>query len=125
MMVVDTSAWIEWIIFTPVAARFVGDFPSRKNCIVPTIVQLELSKWLKREEKDPNDFVKTIGYTNQCHVVSLDTRLALGAAAMHRQYRLATADAVIYATAVHLGAQLLTCDAHFKELPQVLYYAKT
>ena len=34
------------------------------------------------------------------------------------------ADAIIYATAVAAGADLLTCDAHFAKLPRVIYVAK-
>ena len=31
---------------------------------------------------------------------------------------------MIYATAVHLNAVLVTCDAHFDGLPLVHYFAK-
>ena len=34
------------------------------------------------------------------------------------------ADAIIYATALAMGADLLTCDAHFAKLPRVVYLAK-
>lgn len=44
---------------------------------------------------------------------------------MHREYGLATADAVVYATARRQGAELLTCDAHFKGLPGVALFAKS
>ena len=46
------------------------------------------------------------------------------AADLHRQYKLATADAIVYATALDNGADLLTCDAHFERLPSVLYFSK-
>lgn len=39
--------------------------------------------------------------------------------------KLATADAIVYATARNQGAELLTCDAHFKGLPDVALFAKT
>ena len=35
------------------------------------------------------------------------------------RFELATADAVIYATAIEFGADLLTCGAHFDGLPEV------
>ncbi|MCK9511361.1 MAG: PIN domain-containing protein [Pigmentiphaga sp.] len=44
---------------------------------------------------------------------------------MHREHKLATADAIVYATARHQGAELLTCDAHFADLPNVALFAKT
>jgi predicted nucleic acid-binding protein len=55
----------------------------------------------------------------------LDTAIALLAAELHREYRLAIADAIVYATARHQDAQLLTCDAHFKGLPDVVLFTKT
>lgn len=54
----------------------------------------------------------------------MDTRIALLAADLHRQYKLATADAIVYATAQEHGADLLTCDAHFEKLPGVVYFKK-
>ena len=97
--------------------------PAREHCIVPTIVQLELSKWLLRERgEDEADVV--IAYTQKCQVWPLDTTTALRAAELHREYKLATADAIVYASALLSGAQLLTCDAHFDGLPQVHWVKK-
>ena len=55
---------------------------------------------------------------------ALDTAIALRAADLHRQYKLATADAIVYATAQQRGAELLTCDAHFDGLPDVAFFGK-
>lgn len=33
-------------------------------------------------------------------------------------------DAIVYATAVDQGAELLTCDAHFEKLPGVVFFRK-
>ena len=124
MRVVDTSAWIEWLIDSTLRVRLVGEMPDRIQCIVPTMVQLELAKWLTRERgEEVADQV--LAYTQKCVVANLDTRIALRAADLHRQYKLATADAVVYATAQEMGADLLTCDAHFEGLPGVAYVAKT
>ncbi|MBC7481274.1 MAG: type II toxin-antitoxin system VapC family toxin [Rhizobacter sp.] len=121
MRVVDTSVWIEWLIGSPLGRKLVREIPDRSECIVPTIVQLELSKWLLRESgEDQADQV--IAYTQKCIVVPLDTPLALLAAELHRQHKLATADAIVYATAQAHGAELLTCDAHFAKLPAVAYF---
>lgn len=122
-VVVDTSAWIEWLLGSALGTQLGKHFPDRSLCIVPTIVQLELSKWLVRElGEDPADQV--IAYTQKCMVVPLDTGIALRAADLHRDHKLATADAIVYATARHLGAGLLTCDAHFSGLPAVTLLPK-
>ena len=123
MRAVDTSVWIEWLVGGPLHNTLMKEFPDKAECVVPTIVQLELAKWLAREaSEDESDQV--IAFTQQCVVAPLDTRIALHAADLHRQYKLATADAIVYATAVEYGADLLTCDAHFEKLPGVLLVRK-
>ncbi|GAA5233692.1 hypothetical protein GCM10025795_19560 [Verticiella sediminum] len=99
-------------------------FPDKPQCIVPSIVQLELSKWLVREVGE-SQADQVIAYTQKCVVVPLDTAIALLAADLHREHKLAAADAVVYATARRQSAELLTCDAHFEGLPDVALFAKT
>ena len=123
MILVDTSAWIEWLIGSPIADRISEHLPGQDTWLVPSMVQLELAKWLTREVgEDKAD--QAIAFTQVCQVVPLDTEIALAAAEASRTHRLATADAVIFATAQAHGAELLTCDAHFEGLPSVLYIPK-
>ncbi|UMR31460.1 type II toxin-antitoxin system VapC family toxin [Massilia sp. MB5] len=123
MRVVDTSVWIEWLADTRLGRLLGPELPSRQQCLVPTIVQLELAKWLHRTAGS-HAVRQMMRYTRQCVVRPLDTPTALRAANLHRQYGLALADAVIYATALRHNATLLTCDAHFALLPAVLYRSK-
>ncbi|MFP5325038.1 MAG: type II toxin-antitoxin system VapC family toxin [Gammaproteobacteria bacterium] len=124
LRVVDTSAWIEWLVGSAVGRRLAKEIPEKSLCIVPTIVQLELSKWLWRELGEAQAD-QVIAYTLKCRVEPLDTATSLLAADLHRQHKLATADAIVYATAVRHGAELLTCDAHFKDLPGVVLLPKS
>lgn len=82
-LVVDTLAWIEWLLGDEVGTQLDPHMPDKLECVVPTM-----------------------------------------AADMHRQYKLATADAIVYASALHERAELLTCDAHFRDLPGVRLFAK-
>jgi predicted nucleic acid-binding protein len=123
MRVVDTSVWIEWLIDSPLRQAITQAFPETAQCIVPTIVQLELAKWLMREAGE-SEADQVIAYTQNCVVAVLDTNIALQAADLHRQYKLATADAIVYATTLAYGADLLTCDAHFEGLPDVVFIRK-
>jgi predicted nucleic acid-binding protein len=52
-------------------------------------------------------------------VVPIDQYIALSAAAISLQHKLAMADALVYTTAITRGAKLLTSDSHFRELPGV------
>ena len=123
MVLVDTSAWIEWLTGSPSGEKLSGQMPEQSDWLVPTMVQLELAKWLTREMgEDKADQV--IAFTQVCQVIPLDTEIALAAAEAFRSHKLATADAVIFATARSRGAMLLTCDAHFEGLPGVTLIGK-
>jgi predicted nucleic acid-binding protein len=124
MVLVDTSAWIEWLIGSATGEALSESLPQQSDWLVPTMVQLELAKWLTREVgEDKADQV--IAFTQVCQVVPLDTEIALAAADACRVHKLATADAIIFATAQARGATLLTCDAHFEGLPGVDFMPKT
>ncbi len=123
MRLVDTSAWIEWLIASPTGRDVEPRLPKQELWLVPTMVQMELAKWLTREvSEDRADQV--IAFTQLCVVAPLDTELALSAAELAARHKLASADAIIYATALAYSADVLTCDAHFKGLPQAIYIAK-
>ena len=123
MVLVDTSACIEWLVGSPTGDKLASQLPEQSDWLVPTVVQLELAKWLTRElGEDKADQV--IAFTQVCQVIPLDTEIALAAAEACRAHKLATADAIIFATARQRGATLLTCDAHFAGLPGVTLIEK-
>ncbi|GGK47539.1 type II toxin-antitoxin system VapC family toxin [Salinarimonas ramus] len=122
-VLVDTSAWIEWLIGSRAGLLVAERLPAEADWIVPTMVQLELTKWLTREVGD-DEADRVIAFSQICRVVDLDTAIALDAADACRTYRLSSADAIVFATARHHGATLLTCDAHFEGLPDVTVIAK-
>lgn len=123
MRLVDTSAWIEWLIASSTGDAVKSAIPTRDDWLVPTIVQLELAKWASREVGE-DKAEQIIAFTQMCRVAPLDTKIALAAAEICSRHKLATADAIVYATALEHGADLLTCDAHFDGLPGVIFVAK-
>jgi len=123
MRLVDTSAWVEWLFGSALGATLAAELPDRTEWLVPTMVQLELAKWLAREVgEDRAD--RVIAFTRTCVVADLDTTTALSAAELCARHRLATADAIVYATALAHRADLLTCDRHFATLPRVCFVPK-
>lgn len=123
MVLVDTSAWIEWLIGSATGDQLAEHLPDQADWLVPTMVQLELAKWLIREVgEDKADQV--MAFTQVCQVIPLDTEIALAAAEACRTHKLATADAIVFATARARGATLLTCDGHFEGLPGVTLVPK-
>jgi predicted nucleic acid-binding protein len=124
MRVVDTSAWIEWLLDSP-TGRLVGEqLPPSEAWIVPTIVQFELVKWARREASPERSAKSILAFSRDLIVSELTTEVAVRAASLSVTSGLASADAIIYATALMKGADLLTSDAHFKDLPAVVYLPK-
>jgi uncharacterized protein len=123
MRVVDTSAWIEWLLASPTGRKVSPLLPDKAEWLVPTIVQLELAKWLARNvDEDSAD--RAIAFSLTCRIEPLTSEIALRAAELCARHKLATADAIVYATALERGADLVTCDAHFAGLEGVALVGK-
>lgn len=120
---VDTCGWIEWLTDDVLATRFEPWLESLETVYVPTTVQFELYKWVKRERSEAQA-LEVIALTEQGIVVPLNTSVSLLAADLAIQYKLSFADAIIYATARQQEVQLVTSDDHFEDLPGVTYFSK-
>jgi predicted nucleic acid-binding protein len=101
----------------------LGRLPQKSEWIVPTLILYEIHKWLARSVSTDRAS-EFISYSSKCVVVDLDSDIAVRASEVSRLCKLSTADAIIYATALQRDAELLTCDAHFQNLPKVLYMPK-
>jgi uncharacterized protein len=123
MRLVDTSAFIEWLTGSGTGEEVASHLPQRDDWLVPTIVQLELAKWMTREAGE-GKADQVLAFTQMCVVADLDTETAISAAEFCRTHKLATADAIIYATARARGADILTCDSHFEGLEGVTLIRK-
>jgi predicted nucleic acid-binding protein len=121
--VVDTCGWIEWLTDGVLFAEFEPHLDNLADVYVPTAIQYELYKWVKRERGEARA-LEVVALTEQGNVVPLQTTISLLAADIALQHGLSLADAVIYATAQHKDAVLVTADDHFKGLPGVVYFDK-
>lgn len=124
MVLVDTCGWIEWLINGPSSEQYAPYFKQVESMIVPTSVQFELYKWVVRK-KGIQTALEAIALTEQGKVIPLSTSIALSVADFSAKHQLSFADAIIYATAQFHKAAILTSDAHFKGLPEVVYFEKT
>ena len=123
MILVDTCGWIEWLTEGALADSFATYMKDPAELLVPTTVQYELYKWVKRES-DENMALDTIALADDSLVVPLSTDIALVAADLTLLRKLAFADAVIYASARKYNVELVTSDDHFEDLPGVTYFPK-
>jgi len=123
MKLPDTCVWIEALVDSPTGQRYRVLFEAPDQLVVPTLVQYELRRWTLRElGEDAAD--RVVAMTHASRVVALDESTALRAAELADLHGLASMDALIYASALTSGAELVTCDAHFKKLPNVDYQPK-
>jgi len=100
-------------------ARYLN-FP--EYLLLPSVVVFEVYKKVSREhgENLADTFLSlAFGFGNR--LIALDLELSILAARTSLDYHLPMADAIIYATAQHHNAQLVTSDAHFANLPGVVF----
>ena len=121
MRVVDRSASIERLIASPAGAAVSAETAAQDDWLVPTIVQLELAKWLAREV-DEGTADHVLAFTRTCLTAPLGAKAALLAAELRRLHNLATADQITCATAKLHDAGASTCDAQFEGLSGVMPY---
>jgi predicted nucleic acid-binding protein len=118
--IVDSSGWVEFLGDGPKADGFEPFFEDPAALVLPTIVVYEVFKKLLRTRgiSAAEQF-----YSRACELrdntILLDTELAVRAARLSLETNLPMADAIIYATAQEIGAQLVTADAHFSGLSSV------
>jgi len=116
--VVDSSGWIEYLSAGKKAAQFATYLEGSADIFLPSIVAYEVLKKLLREgsrEIAERFFSLALGCRERA--LPLDAPLALHAARVRLDTRLAMAEAIIYATAQLKAAQVVTTDPHVSGLP--------
>ena len=122
LFLVDSSGWIEFLGDGPLADRFAPYFEKEERLIVPAIVLYEVyKKLLSAGSSTAAD--RFLSAALRARVVPIDERLALFAARISLDRRLAMADAMIYAAAVDCGAHVITSDSHFQGLPDATVFS--
>jgi predicted nucleic acid-binding protein len=115
---VDSSGWLEYLTADSKAAAFAPYIESEEQLLVPTIVLYEVFKMLSRN-RSKTEGDRFVSHALRQVLIPLDESLALAAARVSIDFRLAMADAIIYATAQAYQARLITGDLAFKDLPGV------
>lgn len=124
MKVLDTCVWIEIVLGSPLGVQLNSLLSDKQSVLVPSMVQFELRRWALREYAAPTaDFI--VLALREAVIVPTGERVAFLAADLAKTHKLHALDALIYATALEHDAELVTCDAHFKDLPQVDYTPKS
>ncbi len=120
-VIVDSSGWVEYLGAGPKVDTFARYLESPEHMLLPSIVVFEVHKKVTRERgKNLAEIFlsQAFGFGNR--LIPLDLELSILASRISLDYRLPMADAIVYATAQHHKAQLVTSDAHFANLPGVV-----
>lgn len=123
MIIVDSCGWLEWFTDGELADHYRDYLANPDRILLPAIVLYEVYKVLKRAAGEEKALLAA-GYMQTAKVVPFDDTLALAAADIALQERLAMADAIILATAQAHGCQIITSDADLKGRPNVTYIPK-
>lgn len=123
MKLVDSSGWLEYFTNLPNASFFSDAIEDVKHLIVPSISIYEVFKKLLVETNE-GIALQAITQMQLGKVIPLDEPLAINAAKLGYDLKLALADSIIMATANLYKATLLTQDEHFKDIKGVKYIPK-
>jgi toxin FitB len=123
MNIVDSSGWIEYIADDLNANYFEPLIVDAENLLVPTICLYEVFKRVLQEFGEERA-LDTMGIMSLGTIVDLDRQIAIHAAQISNELKLAMADSIILATARAYDATLWTQDEHFKSIEGVKYKEK-
>lgn len=123
MHLVDSCGWLEWFTDGRLADAYQEYLADLENLLVPAIVLYEVYKVLKREAGEEKALLAT-GYMKNAKIIPFDDALALAAADLALEEKLAMADAIILATARVHACTLITSDADLKDREGVQYLPK-
>jgi predicted nucleic acid-binding protein len=123
MNLVDSSGWLEYFAGTSKAKFFAPPIEDINALIVPTICLLEVFKRIL-QQRGEQAALQAVVQMRLAQIVDLDAALALNAAKIGHELKLALADSIILATARRFDATLWTQDADFERLPGVRFQPK-
>jgi len=121
--VVDSSGWIEYLSGGGNVAFFRKPIESTEPLVVPSLSLFEVYRHMLRHV-GREEALNVVAAMRSGTVVELDDRLALEAAELSVETKLALADSIILATARAHDAELWTQDSDFEGLEGVRYRAR-
>jgi predicted nucleic acid-binding protein len=121
--VLDSSGWIELLAGTDRAPLFEPVLRVDR-LLVPAIVRYEVGRYTLVHQGTPGREL-ALSALAKFEQIPLNDSLADAASELAHVHKLAMADALVYATAQTLEAQLWTQDKHFEHLPGVKFFLKS
>jgi predicted nucleic acid-binding protein len=120
MIIVDSCGWLEWFTDGELADRYKDYLASQEKLLIPAIIIYEVYKVLKRETTEEKALL-VVGYMENASVIPFDDHLAIAAADIALQEKLAMADAIIVAVSRAHNCRIISSDSDLKNQPNVTY----
>lgn len=121
-VVLDSSGWIELLSGTPRAKLYQPALRATR-LVVPAIVRYEVARYALAHGGEVAREL-AISALARFEQAAMDEAMADAASLLAHQYKLAMADALVYAAAHLEKAELWTQDRHFEKLPGVRFFPK-
>lgn len=123
MNFVDSSGWIEYIADDANTNFFEPPIVDAENLLIPTICLYEVFKRVLQEFGEERA-LDAMGIMSLGTIIDLARQIAIHAAQISNELKLAMADSMILATARAYEATLWTQDEHFKDIEGVKFKEK-
>src|SRR3989338_3567411 len=107
MILLDSSAWIEYFTKGPLSKEITHYIKSKGSILVPTIVIFEVYRKIKQLVSAEEGLIAT-AFLSSFDGIELTREIALTAADLSSEYHLGMADSFILATAQQHNALLIT-----------------
>ena len=123
MNVVDSSGWLEYFARGTNASFFAPVVKATDALVVPTVCMYEVFKRLLTQIGE-EDALQAIGVMSLGIIGDLTREIAVNAAYISSEFKIAMADSIIMATTDAYDATLWTQDADFEGINGVQYIEK-
>lgn len=123
MNLVDSCGWLEYFADGANAGFFAQAIEDTANLLVPSLCLFEVFKRVL-VQRNESDALRAVAVMRQGQCVALTDGLAIGAARLSFDLKLAMADSIILYVAQQHSATLWTQDAHFEAMANVSYVRK-
>ena len=115
-MVVDSSVWIEIFVSGKKAKSCKRAIDDAKEVTVPTVVLYEIYKKIKHKVSEESA-LEAVASLSQYKVEDFNREIAMTAADLSLEHKIAMADSIVLAHALNKNTELLTLDNDFRGIP--------
>ena len=123
MNIVDSSGWLAYFADDSTASTFAKAIHDTNTLIVPPICMYEVFKYMLAQRGE-EEALQASGIMSLGTIADLTQEIAINAAHISTELKIAMTDSIILATAHTYNSILWTQDADFKGLEGVEYIQK-